>query len=55
MCETNQIALVQFQPAARHNVYDDGIIEVAGKHIVIPLKITPQRETKCREISQNRI
>ena len=49
------IALVQFQLAARHNVYDDSIIEVAGKHIGIPLKITPQRETKGRETSQNRI
>jgi hypothetical protein len=37
MCETDQIALVRSQPAARHNVYDDGIIEVAGKYVV-PLK-----------------
>ena len=37
MCEMDPIAPVQFQPAARHNVYDDGIIEVAGKYVV-PLK-----------------
>jgi len=55
MCETDSIALAQFQPAALHNVYDNGIIEVAGNYIVVPLKITPQRETKGREISQNRI
>lgn len=50
-----QIALAQFQSAALHNVYDNGIIEVAGYYIVVPLKITPQRETRGREISQNRI
>jgi hypothetical protein len=52
MCETDSIAPVQFQPAARHNVYDDGITEVAGKHIVIPLKITPEGNQRPGNIAK---